>query len=821
ELMESAASAGIPAFEEDAAGFAASGADFVTFAVGNVATNPFAVSLEDARSRRTLSEGDGLPPWEIPGAALLPLGDGEAPPMFGLVTAPSSPPYILHLAGRSAEAADVAVTFPDAGGGFVHAVLFGLEIPVGGEARVVVDPARPEAILLDRDEDGDGAFTRESVATTALVLSGPELVSARVIGPEILAGASPLGTQVAILFDRVVDEETAADVASYEMVDNAVRVARRQLSGRLVFAALERPEGPYVPVRLAVDGMKDTRGTEGPGGDVPLLSLLADPGAVVSGRVLTAEGEPAVPGRIVYTATGTPTGAFLCQNPAGIASVALDGNGRYELRYVRQDPCGPFSIVAQDPVTQARSEVSASVRAAGQRIELDVVLFGRGSVAGQVRARVSGQPIAGAKVVAVSVIDPQIGGAAETDADGRYLVPGITVGPVSVRAAKGIAAGLGAGRIDRAGTTATVDVLLDTGSVTWSGVVRTKKGAAPAVVAPGAQVVYSIDDTPVGVTRTDATGKFAFAAMPAGSTRVDAAISIEEKARVSRVTAEGDEVVQDVLIVIPEDAELGTVRGIVRLPSGERAGDVLVRAGSRAALTSRPVDGVPESGGEFVLTGVPLGDTFLFAESRDGKRTGSARVSLSQAARDVPTAITLSGLGTAVFTVVDPLGLPVKDVEVRLQDCAEDPCGCTSSVTSTAGIAEFANLRVGAVYAKAFFGGDVAQGSASITRDGDRAVDIIRLNGIGTIEGVVLDHRGLPALGADLEVHSRIFVNDGVSQCGLVPGISHRFRTREDGHFRFSSVSAGPVSVTASHAFYPTKVAEQVVLLHGRTEELT
>ena len=92
---------------------------------------------------------------------------------------------------------------------------------------------------------------------------GPRFVAARVVGPETLSSAGPFGTSLALLFDRVVDAESAAGVSHYAVPQNAVESARRQLSGRIVFATLARPEGNYLPARISVDGVSDLRGHVG------------------------------------------------------------------------------------------------------------------------------------------------------------------------------------------------------------------------------------------------------------------------------------------------------------------------------------------------------------------------------------------------------------------------------------------------------------------------------------------------------------------------------------------------------------------------------
>src|SRR5262249_931465 len=272
------------------------------------------------------------------------------------------------------------------------------------------------------------------------------------------------------LFDRVVEAESGNDKTNYAIPGNDVLFARRQLSGRLVFLALAEPEGRYVPQTLQVSGVSDGRGHAGPSATVDLASHITAPGAIVTGRVLNADGSPVTDVVVAYV--NTPPGSSICAVPldgsSAIAGARVDATGGFEFRYVLQSGC-PFFLATEDPVTHARREVSARVRGPGQRMVLDIVLLGRGSVAGVVRNRATGQTVAGATVVALSSTDAQSGGKAFTDAQGRYLIPRVTVGPVTVSARKGIGTGTNTGRIYSAGQTATVDVELDDGAVNISG----------------------------------------------------------------------------------------------------------------------------------------------------------------------------------------------------------------------------------------------------------------------------------------------------------------------------------------------------------------
>ncbi len=819
------AAGGPVAYEQQVAEVAASGPDFLSFAIGAASgPRPVEVALRDGAGRSALvpsgdGTGDAPLPNRLPGGVLVPLGAPETAPVLGLVMAPTSSPYTIELFGREAAPFDVALSFPRGDGSFARAEASGVVVPVGAKARLVVDLTRPESVTLQLDADGDGAFdSSQAFATTSVSVQGPSLVAAAVIGPETLDGASPFGQHLALLFDRVVGPESSARLAGYTIADNAVRAARRQLSGRLVFASLVRPEGPYVPAAIEAAGMLDTRGNPGPAVSRPLAFRIEDPGAVVTGRVLNGDGSPVTTGSVTYL---NQVNLECVPQPIhlGLAEIPLGPGGQYELRYVRQDHCGqPFRIVTRDPATGATREVSAHVRAAGEAIVLDVVLFGRGSVAGVVKELATGQPVPGAQVVALSVTEPQVGGTALTDGLGQYRIDGITVGPVSVRAAKGIAAGRSSGRIDRAGTTATVDVAMDAGSVSVSGRVFKLESGKPAVAVPGVQVLYTVIDNGshvVGVAQTDAAGSYRFERMPAGQFRIDAAINSRDTGSFSGTLAPGGTLERDSVIEIPPDPELGTIRGFVRTARGEAAPGVVVSVSDRGALSSSE----PGSEGRFTITGVPLGVRFVSARTRDGLRSGFTSASLTSAAREADVVVTLSGLGSAEFSVFDAAGSPLPQAEVRLRNNCLDPCGCAPKATGADGKVRFDDLPVGPVYVKAFLSGasgfDVADAQASVARDGDVGTGVLRFAGSGRVQGVVVDPAGEPAFGADVTLRSRVFTNDGYSTCGLVSAESHRARTGLDGKFRFEGVSAGLVGVTATEPFHPTPVGGQGTLVAG------
>src|SRR4029077_10527728 len=109
---------------------------------------------------------------------------------------------------------------------------------------------------------------------------------------------------------------------------NEVVNASTQLSGRLVFASLAQPEGPYIPSSLAVGGVGDLRGVVGPSGTMALGARLNDDGAVITGHVLKAEGTP-IPGAPVVYANHIPSLADSAESLAhgAFSAVLTDAAG--------------------------------------------------------------------------------------------------------------------------------------------------------------------------------------------------------------------------------------------------------------------------------------------------------------------------------------------------------------------------------------------------------------------------------------------------------------------------------------------------------------
>ncbi len=727
--------------------------------------------------------------WTSPAGERVGLAVGE-----WLLAPPGAAATRVEFEATGAGPLRVSVVQPRGDGRFVRASM-AIDVAAGGRGSLVLDPSRPEDLELAWDAEGDGiAETRRAASTSSFASRGPVPVAAHVIGPETLAGASPFGVQAVIVFDRPVSTAAAADTGRYTLARNRVLGARRQLSGRLVFLGLEQPEGPHVPAHVSIDGLADPRGAGGPSVGLALGSRLTDPGAVVTGRVLEAGGTPVPAARVTLVAQTN----LLCDTPrhTGIAATATDGEGRYQFRYVRQDNCGyPFGVNVRDPATGSLRSASAHVRADGEAIALDLVLLGTGAVTGTVRD-LTGAVVPGAQVVVRSQTDPQVGKATTADGDGRYAVAGLTVGAVTVQAAKGLGLGHAAGHIARAGETASIDVTIDGGTVRATGRVRRLEAGvlSPAV---GAAVWYQLDQggtlVTVGATTTDAGGEFSLDALPTGAYVLRAFLNARDLAQATGVAGAGDVVDVDLVVEVDAPDQTATVRGTVRLPDGQPASGAIVQQ------LGTSFGALADAEGRYEIRGVPVrptaSETFE-ATSADFARKGQASRTVSAPGVVDGVDIQLSGLGRAAFTVLDAAGAPVAGQQVSL---LAGTCGVARVGTTDAqGLVEFADVALGSARAAAVrpLPGltDFASATAPVTREGETGFGILRFGGAGVVTGSVVDGSGAAVAGARVSLTSRVY---DAAACGFASRESHLATTDAQGRFRFAAVNVGPITVVA------------------------
>jgi hypothetical protein len=216
--------------------------------------------------------------------------------------------------------------------------------------------------------------------------------------------------------------------------------------------------------------------------------------------------------------------------------------------------------------------------------------------------------------------------------------------------------------------------------------------------------------------------------------------------------------------------------------------------------------------GRYELAGVALSASprAIQAVSPDGRRQGSTNVVLTVPGQVVQGAdIEVSGLGAVVFQVVNPQGEPVAGASVGLQGNCMHPCGCRFANTDSQGLARFNDVPFGPLGARAVVPGptgrwDSATGTAVVNSEDIAGGGVIRVEGFGTVGGIVRNPNGTPAHGASVHVTKLRFVSGGgvcsLQQYGEVAV------TDQAGRFESDNAHVGSVSVRASSVAFPKEV---------------
>jgi hypothetical protein len=657
---------------------------------------PAVLELTDNNGRRL---GGSLDPQggehDVPGADVLVVEEnGTAVGQFAVVTQADSAPYVATLKAQQAGTFDLGIVAPASDGVLRHIIFRALSVSPGDQLVVTMQPELDSPAQLNRN----GAAI--SPTLEELIPDGPPQVLAVVqeADPEV----DVFGRVVALLFDEDIEERSANNPASYsideaiipmipppELVDrNEVRNWVVQFGNRIVFLGLRDPVGPFVPRTLDISGVRDLKGqTMVPVTDHPIVpDPDIGPGGQLTGRVLRADGSAVANPEITYF-------QFVYYELLGcqerIVSVKTgDEEGRYGLDFVSSQESAycsgrPFRIRARDLDTEEEGSLTTRVRADGERLTLDIVLLGRGSVEGTVRNS-AGATVANAAVHIESEVDGSER-SARTDQNGFYRIDGVSVGPFGIKVTSPEGNTLASGSIVTNGAVSTVNVTV---FAVAEGVVEGEVRFPDGTIAPDVKVFMATEAGEfLDGTTTDAAGTFRFEEIPPGSYIVrasDSAASLFGDARITVTSQNGPENPVFVLVLLNGT---GSVSGTVFKGAGTAAVPVpaaLVAGGTQIVTT--------DAEGRYLIPTVPVGVRQITAADPETGATGSRSVTILTAGqKSTGIDIVVEPLGTVTGRVLDPNGQPVAGLEVRMGSFSlsgrrkRPPMGPTPSIVSLSG----------------------------------------------------------------------------------------------------------------------------------------
>ena len=637
-----------------------------------------------------------------------------------------------------------------------------------------------------------------------------------------------LGRVVASLFseeitpESVQDQYERIDIDNYAPENNAVMGVALQPGGRIVYLALRDPVGPFIQRQMTILNATDLRGQQMTASWTgPMEPTIEDePYGVVSGKVLNADGTP-VPYADVRLFTAFCTGYH------GISTKTADADGNYSWDFVFNSS----KIITVKQESGEFRSIPFTVQRHGQRLNLNIVFLGRGTLKGRAIAEDGFTLLPDTHIKVTSLTDYSEYGAT-TDDEGVFVIPDIPVGSILIEAVN--IQYDHTGQITSQSKLSVSDYIPETNALleqdlvlispetaqmttrygSVSGHVLESDGATPIAGVP--VVIYYKSNSqegllcpsgggecPVTMTTTGEDGSFFFEEIPVGDLRIytfDQSRLLEGEAWIA---LEADEEAQVNLLL---SGGLGTVSGVVLDADGNPVAGATVGGGMSLTTT--------DENGRFVMTDVPVGGRQIKAVSEEVGSDGSATVNLVSEGDEVGATIVLGSVGSVTGTIYETDGItPVPDLAVYLFYRA-DKLIVVAGTAITDGIGHYRmdKIPVKDGYLLSAFRPDFSAGDTTevpLKFHGQTVSADITFRGSGRVTGTVYDDDGVTPLAARVSVSSL-----RVDRAGPV-GVGFRYVQHVEivendlttGTFSFDNVFLGNFVITAVGPFSPDPIA--------------
>ncbi|MCU1383321.1 MAG: LamG domain protein jellyroll fold domain protein [Acidobacteria bacterium] len=804
---------------------------------------PVALTLLDAQGRRLGGvDAQGKFVKQISFGDYLQFANtnGAATGQLAMLSAPDAGDFRIHLEKTSAASADatftLSIVLPDAAGN-LRQLLFA-NVSASQLPTLSVDPNDPYRLSIEVAANGvPAAGAPVAPALTAIADPPPSIIGAVqlaqadqvCVDPGKTLGLWAPGRVMAVLFSEEVSAQSVQDKFSPDKITNYVADGNQvvgvalQPDRRIVFLGLRDPVGPYVPRTLTVSDVTDLRGQPIVSAPMPIESTVDDAAGVVSGRVLHADGTP-VPFANVRLFYPCPAGESIVW--IGISSKSANANGQYGWDYVLSSP----RIVAIDPETEDSRDLQFRIGHTAQRLNVDIVMLGRGSLQGRTVDE-AGKPLKDSAIRVSSLTDNSVY-SAKTDAAGHFSIARVPVGPIFIEAVNPDAqAQFSVSEvIPFAGATTTRElVLLRADSPkqaavkkgTLSGhVVRTDKGSTadlpvivyyetgsqPGVFCPGSGVA----ECAVALGKVDADGGFTFAGVPAGGLHVRSfdQATLQQGDATTALPIDGTASLTVIL-----QGGLGSVKGVVLDPAGKPVPGARVGGGLSLAVT--------DAAGRFTLTDVPLGLRSITAVSDALQSSATAQVNLVRVGEEVPLTLVLDSVASVAGTVFHVDGSPAANISVYLFKSL--PSGGGIAVLGPATSDPNGHYQIAAVplgdyklsaFTSDFTDGNFADVSVKFNKQVVKADVTFRGGNGGRVTGTILDTNGQTPLKGRVSISGDQAVVAGGRVAVRFEYVqnSRIVDTDLSGQFSLGGIWPGAFTVRAAGVFSPDPISLEGVM---------
>ncbi|MBI5141187.1 MAG: Ig-like domain-containing protein [Nitrospirae bacterium] len=585
---------------------------FVSAVIENAGGALAHMEMTDADGLSLGRRSGGSAVREIPYSALIDM-DGDSAAASGemaLVDADEGNAYDLKITGIQTGEINFGVILPVEGGGFVHVEYRNVSVRAGETitGRIIAGGAVPVLMLGSLEIGPTGTYAYEYPA-------GPRAVAAMQLAE---ADEDGFGRVVAVLFDEKVDTANAKKLANYGLAyrseDRAVLNDPKNVKvfpgGRIVEVIFEGTVSPFFEYDLTISGMTDPDGNaqEPLSARIPVKTTIDTPGGIVSGKVLRANGEA-----IAHTQV-----TLWEMNRYGIYIFAgrtlTDDEGKYRLDFVKIGT--PFIVESGDPSNGQTGNISSRILMDRQEMRLDIILYGLGTIRGQVVRADNSMPVSEA-VVELKSLTSSVKYLTKADTAGRFSFDMVPVGNVNLNAARKEFRGAIGVNIPKAGDSVNVtlpvySMLGDTGSL--QGRVFASDGKTPMARVPVIvnAASYSYQDW----RETDADGYYFFESVPQREISVYSFRQETGETARTTVTLEGNETAV-VNLVFPGTAKLA---GTVYDHTGAKVAGASVISGVSLVKT--------DENGNFVIEAVPTGHIKVDAQHPDTQAIATSYIDI-------------------------------------------------------------------------------------------------------------------------------------------------------------------------------------------------